>query len=278
MKFSIITPTYNMLNYLKLCHASIMDQEDVIVEHIIIDGGSNDGTVGWIKQNCANKSISEKDKGMYDAVNKGFRLADGEIVAYLNCDEQYLPGTLNKVRNLFNNHLEIDIIFGNALIIDPEGKLISYRKSYKPFSTLIKVSHLYLLSCTIFFRRRIIDEGVFFDEKFKAWGDTHLILTLLYKKYKFLHLKDYLSVFTWTGKNMSTGANAMKEKEMLYFSLPKIVRLFKIPINLSRIFLKLFSGAYFQKFPISYSIYTMESNSKRKSFESSNVSFKWPVN
>jgi glycosyltransferase involved in cell wall biosynthesis len=94
---SIVTPSYNMLDYLKRCHASIADQEKVSFEHLVIDGASKDGTPEWLRENPDIVSLSEPDNGMYDAINKGFRLAKGRILAYLNCDEQYLPGTLKYV-------------------------------------------------------------------------------------------------------------------------------------------------------------------------------------
>ena len=98
--FTIVTPSFNMLSYLKLCHRSIADQE-VDCEHVVIDGGSADGTADWLDRHPNIISISEPDDGMYDAVNKGFALAKGEILAYLNCDEQYLPGALKSSWRLF---------------------------------------------------------------------------------------------------------------------------------------------------------------------------------
>jgi glycosyltransferase involved in cell wall biosynthesis len=99
MDISVVTPSFNMLSYLKRCVASVADQERVQAEHLVMDGGSRDGTVEWLKTQTSLLSEVRSDNGMYDAVNRGFRRARGQIVAHLNCDEQYLPGTLESVRS-----------------------------------------------------------------------------------------------------------------------------------------------------------------------------------
>src|SRR5690348_16281526 len=96
MTFSIITPSFRNSDWLKLCIASVADQ-GVTAEHIVQDAGSDDGTQEWLLKDARVRAFAEKDGGMYDAVNRGLRRATGEILAYLNCDEQYLPGALSTV-------------------------------------------------------------------------------------------------------------------------------------------------------------------------------------
>ncbi len=98
MKFSIITPSFRNSDWLKLCIASVADQQGVEFEHIVQDSCSDDGTQDWLPHESRVKAFIEKDAGMYDAVNRGYRRATGDILAYLNCDEQYLPGALRAVR------------------------------------------------------------------------------------------------------------------------------------------------------------------------------------
>jgi len=97
MNFSIITPSFRNSRWLKLCIASVADQQDVKWEHIVQDSCSDDGTQDWLPRDPRVKAFIEKDGGMYDAVNRGYRRAAGDILAYLNCDEQYLPGALKTV-------------------------------------------------------------------------------------------------------------------------------------------------------------------------------------
>src|SRR5262245_1448654 len=95
--FSIVTPSFNGLDFLKRAAASVRDQKGVTLEHIVVDACSSDGTGDWLRE-AGVKSIVERDEGMYDAVNKGMNIARGDYFAYLNRDEQYLPDTLATVK------------------------------------------------------------------------------------------------------------------------------------------------------------------------------------
>ena len=159
--FSIITPSFNMLNYLRTCCNSISDQ-NVKYEHIVIDGLSQDGTVEWLETKPEIISLCEKDQGMYDAINKGIKLSKGEIISYLNCDEQYLPGVLQKVSEFFRLHSQIDLLFGNTLMIRPDGKLLAYRKGFIPRWPYIWASHMYVHSSSMFVRRRVFESNYYF--------------------------------------------------------------------------------------------------------------------
>src|SRR5882724_5931627 len=103
MQFSIITPSFRNSEWLKLCIPSVADQA-VELEHIVQDAGSDDGTLDWLTKDARVKAFVEEDKGMYDAVNRGLRRAQGQILAYINCDEQYLPGALRTVWDFFEAH------------------------------------------------------------------------------------------------------------------------------------------------------------------------------
>jgi Predicted glycosyltransferases len=266
-----------MLPFLKSCSASIADQEGVSFEHIIIDGGSTDGTVDWLRQQNTIRWISEKDNGMYDAINKGFNMASGDYVAYLNCDEQYLVGTLKRIKEYFVQHPDIGAVYGDALITDPKGNVLSFRKSYKLLPIFIKTSHLYVLTCTLFLRRKVIDEGFRFDPQLKVWGDADFVLRLLERGHRFDHINEYLSIFTWTGKNMSTGENAMKEEQYFAKRIPVWLRWLKLAIKLLRLVLKLSSGAYITKKPLCYQLYISGDQHNRTLFSQENASFKWPA-
>ncbi len=267
-----------MLSYLKLAAASIADQEITKsgqVEHIVIDGGSSDDTPQWLDANPSLKSICEKDEGMYDAINKGLKIASGDILAYLNCDEQYLPGTLDFVRDYFSRHPEVDIIFGDALLTRPDGSLVAYRKGYRPRWRYILSSHLYVLSCTMFFRRKIIQEGNFFDTRYRAVGDADFVVRLLRKGYETRHIKRYFSVFTMTGDNLSTDQRAIKEQKELLTQAPFAVRKSRWILNALRLTVKLFSGAYFQSMPLKYQVYTINTPTKRTQQTVHKASPKW---
>ena len=191
-----------MLHYLKRCHASIIDQENVSVEHIVVDNNSNDGTVSWLKESGI-KCIVEKDSGMYQAINKGINIATGNFVAYLNCDEQYLPRTLFKVKSLFEQNLNVDFFHGNMIVVNNDGSLNAFKKSHKLKERFILSTSLYAYSCATFYRKRIFDEGLVFNEEFRSIGDVEFILRLLDNNFCSLHINKYLSIFFVTGENLS---------------------------------------------------------------------------
>src|SRR3954467_9436411 len=132
MNFSIITPSFRNSSWLKLCVASVADQSGVTFEHIVQDSCSEDETKNWLPSDPRVKAFIEKDAGMYDAVNRGWRRATGEILAYLNCDEQYLPGALQAVHDFFQQHPQTDVLFADTLVLDKDGRFICCRKSLVP--------------------------------------------------------------------------------------------------------------------------------------------------
>jgi glycosyltransferase involved in cell wall biosynthesis len=273
--FSVVTPSLNMLSYLKRCCASVADQEGVTVEHIVMDGGSIDGTIEWLKENKRVIGVVQKDKGMYDAINKGLSLAQGNIISYLSCDEQYLPGTLSFVKEFMEQNPEVDILFGDFLLVRPDGSLIAFRKGHPPRWFYILSSYLYVPPCTMFIRRRAIDEGFRFDERFKDVGDADFVIRVLRSGYRAVHVKRYLAVFTMTGKNRSMSQEALLERKHLMTSAPLWVKILKWPLNWARYIEKLIYGCFWEKMPISYAIYVSEDATERKFFCVNKASFRW---
>jgi len=133
-KITIITPTFNSAKTILANLKSIKDQKYKNYEHIIIDNNSNDQTISLIKKNISNKIkiISEKDNGIYDAINKGIKLSKGEIISILHSDDIYYDNqTLSNVISAFNNDKKVDIIFGNLLYVSKNNinKVIRFWKS-----------------------------------------------------------------------------------------------------------------------------------------------------
>jgi glycosyltransferase involved in cell wall biosynthesis len=129
---SVITPSLNMLGYLQRCCISVADQMGPRCEHIVVDGGSTDGTVEWLANQPRIASLVGRDRGMYDAINRGLTASSGGILSYLSCDEQYLPGALQSVSRYFERHPEIDAVFGDTLVTRPDRSLVCFRKAYQP--------------------------------------------------------------------------------------------------------------------------------------------------
>ena len=133
MLLSIVTPCFNSEKYIEKCILSIKNQTCPCFEHIIVDGGSKDRTLEIIKKYEGTYNmrwISEPDQGMYDAINKGFKLANGDIYAWINSDDVYMPWTVACVLNCFKNHENVFWITGIPSQIDENG-FPYFRSGYK---------------------------------------------------------------------------------------------------------------------------------------------------
>ena len=273
MRFSIVTPSFRNSEWLKLCVASTADQ-DVPFEHIIQDAGSDDGTLDWLLKDDRVKAFVEKDKGMYDAINRGFRRSEGDILAWLNCDEQYLPGALKTVGEYFEKHPEVDVVFGDAVVIDAEGNYLCHRKMQIPLKYHTMAVHLSTLSCTMFFRRRVVFEhGLWFDTRWRSAGDAEWMLRLLQRRFEMRTLRRFTSVFTLTGANLSASATGEREGRDLARQAPGWVRTARPLIIVHHRLRRLLGGVYSQT-PFSFEAFTPASPERRIRQEVSRPNFR----
>ncbi len=212
MKFSVITPTKNSLEKLRRCTGAVRGQCEADVEHLIQDARSTDGTPQWLSRQKDLLWVSEHDNGMYDAINRGWSRADGNVLCWLNSDEQYLPGSLKKVSDFFDQHPEVDFVYGNAIVVHEDGKPMAARREIRLSRTYIANSFLNASSCTTFYRRRLWDEGILkLDDRYKYASDMDLILRLLYADKRFAKLPHYLGLFTLDGYNLSCHPEMLEE-------------------------------------------------------------------
>jgi glycosyltransferase involved in cell wall biosynthesis len=273
-KFSIITPSFRSSKWLRLCVASVADQTGPEHEHIVQDSCSDDDTADWLPHDARVKAFIEKDRGMYDAINRGFKRVSGEILAWLNCDEQYLPGALNTVGQYFDQHPEIDVIFANIIMVDGDGEYLYHRKVQTPLKYHTWTTSLSTLSCATFFRRRVVTElGFTFDPKLRDVGDGEWVLRMLRAGVKMAALPCFTSVFALTGANMSIGANARREALELRRTAPWWAQTFRPGIIWHHRLRRWLGGMYRQE-PFAYEIYTGASPTTRKSFAVTHPKFR----
>lgn len=124
---SIVTPSFNQAQYLESTIQSVVEQDYPNIEYIVVDGGSTDGTLEIIKryEEQLAQWISEPDLGQADAINKGFGMAQGEVLAWLNSDDTYLPGAVSGAVTYLNERPEIGMVYGNAYYVDAEGRRVA---------------------------------------------------------------------------------------------------------------------------------------------------------
>ena len=298
MRFTIVTPSFNQLDWLELCIASVADQQGVeFVEHIVQDAGTpgiaefarrlgadfyRDGEkVGKCdgeKLNSGGYSLtiySEKDAGMYDAVNRGLRKASGEICAYLNCDEQYLPGTLCWVADFFGKAGNVEVLFGDVITVAPSGEALCHRRASLPHPWHVMVAQLPIFTAATFFRSEIVKKGLLFPDGWRDLGDAVWAIELHRRAVRCCVGRRFFSTFTYTGENMNLQPNARAERVRLADSAPWVAKIFSMPIIWAHRILKWFSGAY-QREDLSYEIWCGGSRNQRTRFDCNGLSWTWP--
>jgi glycosyltransferase involved in cell wall biosynthesis len=274
-KFSIITPSLGQLDWLRLATASVADQEGVDVEHIVQDAGTGSELEAWAVQQPRLKLYVEKDSGMYDAVNRGLRRAAGDILAYLNCDEQYLPGALSEVANYLTTHPEIDVLFGDAILVNAKGVPLSYRRVTLPSLAHLRLADLNTLTCATFFRRHLMDAGHLFPSHLKIAGDQYWVFQLLKSGIKTGVLQKPLSIFTFTGSNLSHTAGAGDERFGWLPAEEKPSRWLRPLVVVWHRLRKFVAGAYRWR-TVTIEIYTQDQPDRRRKI-SSLIGFRWPI-
>jgi len=194
--FSVITVTYNASRWLESTILSVLNQSYPQIEYLIIDGGSTDGTVDIIKQYEAGLAywISEPDKGLYDAMNKGLQQATGDYVWFINAgDTIYTADTVQKIVNSLKKKVSLpDIIYGDTMMVDARGRSLGLRRLRPPKKLTWKSFKMGMLVCHQSFiaKREIVpaydvtyklvsdyDWTIQSLKNAKDTHDTHLVLT-----------------------------------------------------------------------------------------------------
>lgn len=183
MKISIITATFNSAATLADTLRSVAEQNYRGVEHIIVDGGSTDQTLSIVNSfPHIHKVVSEKDLGIYDAMNKGISMANGEVIGILNSDDVYThPGVLSKVASAFENET-IDVVYGDLQYVDEKNprkvtrtwKAGAFRKSAFYFGWMPPHP-------TFFVRKKVYEKVGLFDISLRSAADYELMLRILLK-------------------------------------------------------------------------------------------------
>jgi glycosyltransferase involved in cell wall biosynthesis len=153
-KISIVTPSYNQGSYIEKTILSILNQDYPNLEYIIIDGGSTDNSVDIIRRYEQQLAywVSEPDEGQTHALNKGFSKATGDILCWLCSDDLYEPWTLAEVAQFFQTHPTTQIVYGDALWIDPDDNFIRYQKEVAFNRFILLYGHNFIPQPSTFWR------------------------------------------------------------------------------------------------------------------------------
>ncbi len=179
MLISIVTPSYNQAEYLEATLQSVFAQDYPELEYIVVDGGSTDGSVEIIEKYADRLAwwVSEPDRGQAEAINKGLRRARGEVVAWLNSDDLYLPGALDGAAAAFRADPDLGMVFGDALTIDPAGRPLN-KLAFGNWGLTDLLRFRIICQPAVFMRRSALEQAGYLDENFHFMLDHRLWLRI----------------------------------------------------------------------------------------------------
>jgi glycosyltransferase involved in cell wall biosynthesis len=203
MKISILTPSFNSGKYIKRAIESVLIQQYKNFEHIIADGGSTDKTLSIIQSYEHLVYTSGPDLGQSDAMNKAFKMSNGDIIVYLNADDEFLPKAFDEIVSAFESNPNADIVVGN-LIYKTESKCITRFPSNKYIDIILYWKNLFPNNpVSYFYKRKVQDEiGPFpLDDHFAM--DLWFLLKA-YLKFKVIKIESILGIFHSDGMNKTS--------------------------------------------------------------------------
>ena len=176
---SIVTPSFNQARYLEDTIRSVLDQDHLNLEYIIVDGASTDGSIDIIRkyQDKLAWWVSEKDSGQAEAINKGLARARGEIVAWLNSDDTYLPGAISAAVRAFEENQDVVLVYGNMLAVNENGDITNVLK-YRQMSLADLLCFQIIGQPAVFFRRAALEKAGKLDATYHFFLDHHLWLRI----------------------------------------------------------------------------------------------------
>jgi len=220
LKISVVTPSFNSIHTIRATLASVAAQDYAAVEHIVVDGGSTDGTVEVLKAAPRLTWVSERDDGHYHAMDKGTRKASGDVVAVLNADDCYRPGVLAQVAAAFAKHPAWDGLFGDIVYVDAEGREIFRREEARFDRQVIRFGHNVVNHQTLFLKKEVyVRVGGYRYKDFKNCCDYEFVMRLIRARCRIGHIPVYIVDYRYHDHGQSADlrvrANMARESELI---------------------------------------------------------------
>jgi glycosyltransferase involved in cell wall biosynthesis len=174
---SIVTPSYNQSQFIEATILSVLDQDYPNLEYLIVDGGSQDGSLEIIQRYKERLSwwVSEPDQGQTDAINKGFAHAKGDVFAWLNSDDTYLPNAVSEAVHFLRTHPQVGLVYGDANFIDLSGRVTGKFNAQQTNYQRLRRGGVYIPQQAAFWRADLwqqvapLDPSFFFAMDYDLW-------------------------------------------------------------------------------------------------------------
>ncbi len=203
MMISVVTPSLNQAKFLEKNILSILNQNYESFEHIIVDGGSTDGSIELLKRYKHLRWISEKDNGQSHAINKGFKLIRGDLIGWLNSDDTYMPGTFKKVKQIFLNDDTVDLIFSHCIRIDENDNIVGFSEAKDPDKYDVLLYPNFIPQPTVFFRKIVLEKTGNLNENYFLSMDIDFWRRIA-QRHKIKFIKDIFACFRFHSESKTT--------------------------------------------------------------------------
>jgi len=236
---AVVTPSFDAVRYISSTIQSVLDQEYPRLDYLVMDGGSLDGTSRVLESFGSRiRFVSRKDQGQADAIRTGFEQTHGEILTWLNADDTFAPGALNKVAAFFAAHPDVALVYGNANYIDAAGRVIAPCVHIEPFNPR-RLYHYsdFIVQPAAFFRRSAYEAVGGLDPTLHYGMDYDLWIKLA-RQFKVAYLPEHLANYRWLTDNKTAlgGFRRIDELAMILqrhgFTEPAYVRLERVNLLL----------------------------------------------
>jgi glycosyltransferase involved in cell wall biosynthesis len=217
MSFAIVTPSYNKAKYLRRSMLSVLTQEKVEIDYLVLDNCSTDGSIeilNELQRHYPNQMrlIIEPDEGQAAAINRGFNLTGGDIMGWLNADDSYLPGAFSKVRDFFQENQDIDLVYGRTKVLDASFRVNGNFPTQSPSLRTLR-SFDYISQPAAFWRRRVWEAVGPLDADL-YWGMDWDFFLRACQRFRVAFLDDFLAEAVCDGDHKSGQRGSKLTKEL----------------------------------------------------------------
>ena len=211
---SITTPSYNMARFIEETIESVLSQDYPHIEYIVMDGGSNDGTIDILRKYRERlRYVSERDKGQADAINRGFAVTRGPIFTYLNADDTYLPGAVGTAVRHLRDNPHVGMVYGEAYYVDESGRIISSYPTHAPDIAYLN-RNCYICQPASFMWRHAFEQAGWMNADQQFALDYDLWMRMV-KLFPILKIDEYLATSRMYAENKTIGKRSLVYREIL---------------------------------------------------------------
>jgi glycosyltransferase involved in cell wall biosynthesis len=227
---SIVTPSFNQSQYLEVAIRSVLNQDYPRIEYIVMDGGSTDGSVDILKKYDTQIDYwkSESDQGQADAINKGLSMAKGEIVAWINSDDAYLPRAISEAIGALEENPQVGMVYGDGIMVGSNLEVLDMH-SYPQLDLVDLLAFEVLLQPAVFMRKHVLDEVGYLDPTYNLILD-HELWVRIASRYPIKHVSSF-----WALERTHPQAKTIALSEQFVLEAERMIQRAETSVSLDQV-------------------------------------------